>query len=120
VANYRVLFLRQANLVDGGVTGDREVQEYIVQLERDGVFAAEWIGTIDSVTLFTLASNDIPRFHHNAVKVVANHAKSDVEADADLGVSCMVRLTLAEVFELESNSQSGDWTTGDVVLEFDQ
>jgi hypothetical protein len=118
MANYRVLYLKQANLGDTRFAENRDVQEYTVQVERDGVFEAEWIGTIDSPTLFSLANTDVLRFHRNAVVVIAEHVEAAVARGTHLADTPWVPLTLAEVVNSESGSDC-DWTAGDVVLEFD-
>ncbi len=120
MAHYRVVYMKQGSLDDGEFSDTRDVHEYTVQVERDGLFRGEWVGTIDGQTLYTLAGKDVPQFHRNAVLVVASHLLSAVET-GDVLTDDVGRLVVLSVDEVVGFTPPGDtdWQPGDTVLEFD-
>jgi hypothetical protein len=120
VAHYRVVYMKQGSLDDAELSDTRDVHEYTVQVERDGLFRGEWVGTVDGQTLYTMAGKDVSQFHHNAVLVVANHLWSAVQRGEALSddVGRLVVLGGDEVMGLAPPCDT-DWQPGDTVLEFD-
>ncbi len=120
MAHYRVVYMKQGSLDDGEVSDTRDVHEYTVQVERDGRFRGEWVGTIEGQTLYAMAGNDVSQFHRNAVPVVANHVWSAVHNGETLSddVGRVVVLGGDEVMGLAPLCDT-DWQPGDTVLEFD-
>ena len=119
VADYRVVYFRQGSLADGEATDNRDVHEYTVQVERDGLFQGEWIGTIDAPTLYTVAGKDVPQFHRNAVLVVGSRLRLAVERGETLkDVGRLVPLSVEEVMQC-APPRDADWQPGDTVVEFE-
>jgi len=120
MAHYRVVYWKQGSVDDGEISDNRDVHEYTVQVERDGLFQGEWVGTVDGQPLYTAAGNDGPQFHRNAVLVVGSHLQSAVERGETLteDVGTHFYLNVDEVMGFTPPGDT-DWQPGDTVLEFD-